>query len=340
MPLVDLERDRNPKGVEAPSKRPRDVGVAELDSAAEGGDVRGPDEPDPDPHVFYAKSTVTTSSSKRSRKSGRRSGRNHDTARETGSSTSSKRSKHHRRSNKKVGEETILDFHRENPSKAPLLASSSDEAEGDNVGTKAKNWIGVCNARLQQRVWIYSITFVLCFIVAVGVFLGFSLSYESRHGSRVSPLYPERMTDPASHRAGAGKSATGYAGSHENVVLQEGMVGRPGSESGGMMRRARRVEEMDGRGKRTVAWGGNESPTGYEQWTVPPPEKGDRKGPPESPVVVDDPDGDSEGGGGEKRIRDDAKVRTSERGENQKTSGSSRRRKPGRSRKMAPGDGE
>ena len=62
--------------------------------------------------------------------------------------------------NKKVGEETILKFHKDNPNQAPLLGSSSDEDDDglnggggvDGSGSKqVKNWIGVCNARLQHR---------------------------------------------------------------------------------------------------------------------------------------------------------------------------------------------
>jgi hypothetical protein len=60
---------------------------------------------------------------------------------------------HHHRSNKKVGEDTILQFHKDHPTKAPLLGSSSEEDEDGDGGKASKNWIGVCNARLQHRVW-------------------------------------------------------------------------------------------------------------------------------------------------------------------------------------------
>ena len=99
-----------------------------------------------------------------------------------------------------MGEERILKFHKEHPDEAPLLGSSSEEefdADGQPI---PKNWIGVCPAKLQHRVWWWSITFVLCFIAGMGVFLGLSHAYELRRDAPVSPapnLNPRRPFDDA-----------------------------------------------------------------------------------------------------------------------------------------------
>lgn len=157
---------------------------------------------DPDPDVFYAKpqsrSSPSGSGGRKSRRDRRSRGGPNDTARETGSSAPDKTrraTKHHHRSNARVGEERILKFHKEHPDEAPLLGSSSEEefdADGQPI---PKNWIGVCPAKLQHRVWWWSITFVLCFIVGMGVFLGLSHAYELKRGSSVSPLYPRQSFD-------------------------------------------------------------------------------------------------------------------------------------------------
>ena len=159
---------------------------------------------DPDPDVFYAKpqsrSSPSGSGGRKSRRDRRSRGGPNDTARETGSSAPDKTrraTKHHHRSNARVGEERILKFHKEHPDEAPLLGSSSEEefdADGQPI---PKNWIGVCPAKLQHRVWWWSITFVLCFIVGMGVFLGLSHAYELKRGSSVSPLYPRQSFDDA-----------------------------------------------------------------------------------------------------------------------------------------------
>ena len=162
---------------------------------------------DPDPDVFYAKPQSRSSPSfvggHKSRRDRRSRGGPSDTARETSSGAPDKTrraTKHHQRSNARVGEERILKFHKEHPDEAPLLGSSSEEefdADGQPI---PKNWIGVCPAKLQHRVWWWSITFVLCFIAGMGVFLGLSHAYELRRDAPVSPapnLNPRRPFDDA-----------------------------------------------------------------------------------------------------------------------------------------------
>ena len=47
-----------------------------------------------------------------------------------------------------------MKFHKENPTKAPLIGSSSEDEEDANGNTtNPGRWIGVCNARMQHRVW-------------------------------------------------------------------------------------------------------------------------------------------------------------------------------------------
>ena len=65
-------------------------------------------------------------------------------------------------------------------------APSSAEKDG------GKNWIGVCDAKLQHRVWWWSITFVLFFVIGMGVFLGLAHGYQPDHEDHpTSPLYPK-----------------------------------------------------------------------------------------------------------------------------------------------------
>ena len=162
---------------------------------------------DPDPDVFYAKPQSRSSPSfvggRKSRRDRRFRGGPSDTSRETSGGapdTTRRATKHHQRSNARVGEERILKFHKEHPDEAPLLGSSSEEefdADGQPI---PKNWIGVCPAKLQHRVWWWSITFVLCFIAGMGVFLGLSHAYELRRDAPVSPapnLTPRRRFDDA-----------------------------------------------------------------------------------------------------------------------------------------------
>jgi len=63
-------------------------------------------------------------------------------------------------------------WQREHPAAAPLMGSSSEEEDGGGGGGGSggggTNWIGVCSARLQTRVWAYSVTFILVFILAMG----------------------------------------------------------------------------------------------------------------------------------------------------------------------------
>ena len=124
-----------------------------------------------------------------------------DTARESSAPDKDKRRrararKHHHRHNSPVGEERILKFHLENPAQAPLLGSSSEEEEeldedGNPKAGTSKNWIGVCPAKLQHRVWWWSVTFVLCFILGAGVALGLTVAFQpDRGGSEDTPRYP------------------------------------------------------------------------------------------------------------------------------------------------------
>jgi len=173
--------------------------------AREGVSLESP--VDPDPGVFYAKPASKSShSSDRSGRGGRKSrrrdrdkSRGRDERRDRDKDdTSSKR--HHRRSNaEKVGEERILEYHREHPERAPLLGSSSEEEYDEEGHPVPKNWIGVCPARMQHRVWWWSVTFILCFILCAGVFLGFSHSFSWGH-SDDAPAAPAPHT-PAPHAA-------------------------------------------------------------------------------------------------------------------------------------------
>ena len=200
-PLVDPETGRVPR---AGTSGRRD-GKDEV-KGGEGPNRDGPVEPDP--AVFYARPVSKARSQRRLV--------NNDTARETASDRRETRArKHHHRSNQKVGEETVLRFHQENPAKAPIVASSSE----DDIGSKppsevkgqddvhivhvspapssaekdgGKNWIGVCDAKLQHRVWWWSITFVLFFVIGMGVFLGLAHGYQPDHEDHpTSPLYPK-----------------------------------------------------------------------------------------------------------------------------------------------------
>ena len=192
-PLVDPETGRVPRA---------GTGGGGRDDEGRWGDRgRRASEPvEPDPAVFYSRPP-------RSRSQRRLA--NNDTARETASDRREARArKHHHRSNQKVGEETVLRF-QENPAKAPIVGSSSEDDIGakpasatraDDVSParsvekdeEEKNWIGVCDAKLQHRVWWWSITFVLFFVVGMGVFLGLAHGYRpEREDHPTSPLYPK-----------------------------------------------------------------------------------------------------------------------------------------------------
>ena len=193
-PLVDPETGRVPRAGTG--------GGGRDDERREGDRGRRASEPvEPDPAVFYSRPP-------RSRSQRRLA--NNDTARETASDRREARArKHHHRSNQKVGEETVLRFHQENPAKAPIVGSSSEDDIGakpasatraDDVSParsvekdeEEKNWIGVCDAKLQHRVWWWSITFVLFFVVGMGVFLGLAHGYRpEREDHPTSPLYPK-----------------------------------------------------------------------------------------------------------------------------------------------------
>ena len=203
-PLVDPETGRVPRA--GTSGRRDEVNEVKGGEGPERGRRDGPVEPDP--AVFYARPVSKARSQRRLV--------NNDTARETASDRRETRArKHHHRSNQKVGEETVLRFHQENPAKAPIVASSSE----DDIGSKppsevkgqtddvlvhvslapssaekdaGKNWIGVCDAKLQHRVWWWSITFVLFFVIGMGVFLGLAHGYQPDHEDHpTSPLYPK-----------------------------------------------------------------------------------------------------------------------------------------------------
>lgn len=168
-----------------------------------GRDTDAPSPIDPDPGVFYAKPASKTSSrsdrsderrrgrGRRDKSRGRRDknwGRNGEDDRELDQHPNNSPNKHHRKSSQRVGEERILKYHRDHPDRAPLLGSSSEEEydeEGHSVGT-SKTWIGVCPAKLQHRVWWWSVTFILCFILVCGVFLGFAHSFSPEDDSGVA----------------------------------------------------------------------------------------------------------------------------------------------------------
>ena len=212
-PLNDVERGSSPSGARAgPSGRGGEGAVPPGGDAARGSSPAPSALPaDPDPGVFYARpasrSTVDRGSrgsqrgddrSKRGRSKPR--GGPNDTARESSAPDKDKRRrararKHHHRHNSPVGEERILKFHLENPAQAPLLGSSSEEEEeldeDGNPKATSKNWIGVCPAKLQHRVWWWSVTFVLCFILGAGVALGLTYAFQpDRGGSEDTPRYP------------------------------------------------------------------------------------------------------------------------------------------------------
>ena len=168
----------------------RHAGDRDGGDAREGVSLESP--VDPDPGVFYAKpaskSSHSTDLSERTGRGGRKS-RRRDRDKSRGrdehrdkDDTSGKR--HHRRSNaEKVGEERILEYHREHPERAPLLGSSSEEEYDEEGQPVPKNWIGVCPSRTQHRVWWWSVTFILCFILCAGVFLGFSHSFSGERAN-------------------------------------------------------------------------------------------------------------------------------------------------------------
>ena len=168
----------------------RHAGDRDGGDAREGVSLESP--VDPDPGVFYAKpaskSSHSTDRSERTGRGGRKS-RRRDRDKSRGrdehrdkDDTSGKR--HHRRSNaEKVGEERILEYHREHPERAPLLGSSSEEEYDEEGQPVPKNWIGVCPSRTQHRVWWWSVTFILCFILCAGVFLGFSHSFSGERAN-------------------------------------------------------------------------------------------------------------------------------------------------------------
>lgn len=215
-PLVDPETGRVPRAGTG--------GGGRDDEGREGrwGD-RGAEPVEPDPAVFYSRPPRSRS---------QRRLVNNDTARETASDRREARArKHHHRSNQKVGEETVLRFHQENPAKAPIVGSSSEDdigakpasaARADDVSParsvekdeEEKNWIGVCDAKLQHRVWWWSITFVLFFVVGMGVFLGLAHGYRpEREDHPTSPLYPrvsflddEPDVAPVRHQKGGHRS--------------------------------------------------------------------------------------------------------------------------------------
>ena len=178
----------------------RHAGDRDGGDAREGVSLESP--VDPDPGVFYAKpaskSSHSTDRSERTGRGGRKS-RRRDRDKSRGrdehrdkDDTSGKR--HHRRSNaEKVGEERILEYHREHPERAPLLGSSSEEEYDEEGQPIPKNWIGVCPSRTQHRVWWWSVTFILCFILCAGVFLGFSHSF-SGEASEHAPDAPAPRT--------------------------------------------------------------------------------------------------------------------------------------------------
>lgn len=211
---------------------------------------------EPDPAVFYAKSTPHSArlSSRGGGKRERGRGRHdqNDTARETGSSTSAKRNKHHHRSKEKVGEETILRFHKDHPNEAPLRGSSSEEDEDvDGTGTKTtKNWIGVCSARMQHCVWWYSVTFVLCLIVGVGCYFGFTLSFDSTKEGRMTPPPPGQDVvhpEPDPHASGGVKKSSSSSTSSESESASSPPLPPPEDKGHG-------VDEENGAG---VALGGD-----------------------------------------------------------------------------------
>ena len=228
-PLVDPETGRVP--------RARTSGRRDGNDEVKGGEGPNRDGPvEPDPAVFYARPVSKARSQRRLV--------NNDTARETASDRRETRArKHHHRSNQKVGEETVLRFHQENPAKAPIVASSSE----DDIGSKppsevkgqtddvhivhvspapssaekdgGKNWIGVCDAKLQHRVWWWSITFVLFFVIGMGVFLGLAHGYQPDHEDHpTSPLYPKVAVLDEESR-------------HDTAELSKGWRARPPARS-------------------------------------------------------------------------------------------------------------
>ena len=194
----------------------RRAGDRDGGDAREGLSLESP--VDPDPGVFYAKpaskSSHSTDRSDRTGRSGRKS-RRRDRDNSRGRDERRGRAKddpyakrHHRRADaEKVGEERILEYHREHPERAPLLGSSSEEEYDEEGHPIPKNWIGVCPSRMQHRVWWWSVTFILCFILCAGVFLGFSHSFAwgaSRHASDTPApraLVPRALAPPVASSA-------------------------------------------------------------------------------------------------------------------------------------------
>ena len=217
-PLVDPETGRVPRAGTG--------GGGRDDERREGDRGRRASEPvEPDPAVFYSRPPRSRS---------QRRLVNNDTARETASDRREARArKHHHRSNQKVGEETVLRFHQENPAKAPIVGSSSEDDIGakpasatraDDVSParsvekdeEEKNWIGVCDAKLQHRVWWWSITFVLFFVVGMGVFLGLAHGYRpEREDHPTSPLYP-RVSVLDDEPDVAARSSQDHKGGHRS----------------------------------------------------------------------------------------------------------------------------
>ena len=161
---------------------------------------------DPDPDVFYAKPQSRSSPSfvggHKSRRDRRFRGGPSDTSRETsGGAPTRPAAPPSTTSGPTPGwAKNASSKSQGTPRRGPLLGSSSEEefdADGQPI---PKNWIGVCPAKLQHRVWWWSITFVLCFIAGMGVFLGLSHAYELRRDAPVSPapnLNPRRPFDDA-----------------------------------------------------------------------------------------------------------------------------------------------